>query len=158
VTLTREGQSTTIDFLLSADNQTLARLESFSLTHDPVFSISVEDGRCVGNAQAKVTVVDFDDLECPVCSRVHHMLFPALLDRYKDRVRFVYKDNPLVQIHPWALRAAVDANCLAAQSGEVYWKYIDYIHGHGQEDQRRGTQRGQELLPCWTALAARRPW
>jgi protein-disulfide isomerase len=31
------------------------------------------------------------------------------------------------------MHAAVDANCLAAQSGEAYWNYIDYIHSHGQE-------------------------
>lgn len=31
------------------------------------------------------------------------------------------------------MRAAVNANCLAAQSAEVYWQYVDYLHGHGQE-------------------------
>jgi protein-disulfide isomerase len=31
------------------------------------------------------------------------------------------------------MHAAVDANCLAAQSGEVYWNYVDYLHFHGQE-------------------------
>jgi protein-disulfide isomerase len=31
------------------------------------------------------------------------------------------------------MHAAVDANCLAAQSGDVYWTYVDYLHGHGQE-------------------------
>ena len=31
------------------------------------------------------------------------------------------------------MHAAVDANCLAAQSGEVYWNYVDYLHSHGQE-------------------------
>jgi protein-disulfide isomerase len=36
-------------------------------------------------------------------------------------------------MHPWAMRAAVDANCLAAQSTDVYWAYVDYIHSHGQE-------------------------
>jgi protein-disulfide isomerase len=55
------------------------------------------------------------------------------LDRYKDKVRFVYRDNPLSEIHPWAVHAAVDANCLAAQSGDIYWAFVDYIHSHGQE-------------------------
>jgi protein-disulfide isomerase len=141
VTLTREDHGTTLDFLLSTDNQTLARLESFSLTRDPVFSINIEGRPVRGNPQAKVTVVNFDDLECPVCARVHHELFPALLERYKDRVRFVYKDNPLTEIHPWALRAAVDADCLAAQSRDVYWAYVDYVHSNGQ--QVNGTERSQ---------------
>ena len=64
---------------------------------------------------------------------MHQELFPATLDHYKDLVRFVYKDDPLTEMHPWAMHAAVDANCLAAQSGEVYWTYVDYLHAHGQE-------------------------
>jgi protein-disulfide isomerase len=64
---------------------------------------------------------------------MHQTFFPATQDRYKDTVRFVYKDNPLIEIHPWAMRAAVDANCLAALSGQVYWNYVDYLHSHGQE-------------------------
>jgi protein-disulfide isomerase len=55
------------------------------------------------------------------------------MDHYKDLVRFVYKDDPLSEMHPWAMHAAVDANCLAAQSGDVYWTYVDYLHAHGDE-------------------------
>ena len=64
---------------------------------------------------------------------MHQELFPATFARYKDLVRFVYKDDALTELHPWAMHAAVDANCLAAQSGEVYWTYVDYLHAHGQE-------------------------
>jgi protein-disulfide isomerase len=64
---------------------------------------------------------------------MHTSLFPATLDRYRDKVRFIYKDDPLVELHPWAMRAAVNANCLAAQKGDAYWTYVDYIHSHGQE-------------------------
>ena len=78
-------------------------------------------------------MINFDDLECPYCAQMHQMLFPATLDRYKDKVRFVYRDDPLAEIHPWAMHAAVDANCLAAQSSDVYWTYVDYLHSHGQE-------------------------
>ena len=60
--------------------------------------------------------MNFDDLECPYCAKIHSALFPATLDRYKDLVRVVYKDYPLVEIHPWAMHAAVNSNCLAEQS------------------------------------------
>jgi protein-disulfide isomerase len=40
----------------------------------------------------------------------------------------VYKDYPLVEIHPWAMHAAVDANCLAAQNGDAFWEFADYAH------------------------------
>jgi protein-disulfide isomerase len=86
-----------------------------------------------GNPAAKVTVINYDDLECPYCAQMHQSLFPATLNRYKDTVRFIYKGNPLVSIHPWAMHAAVDSNCLAEQGGEAYWAYVDYIHSHANE-------------------------
>lgn len=133
VTLSRGDKSSVVEFLISTDGRTLARLEKYDLISDPVFQIDVAGRPVRGNPNAKVTVVNFDDLECPYCARMHQSLFPDTLTRYKGLVRFVYKDDPLVQIHPWAMHAAVDANCLAVQSGDVYWKYVDYLHGHGQE-------------------------
>ena len=133
ITLSRGSKSTPVEFLISTDGKTLARLETFNLAKDPASNIDVEGRPIRGNPNAKVTVVNFDDLECPYCARMHTSLFPATLDRYRDKVRFIYKDDPLVELHPWAMRAAVDANCLAAQKGDAYWTYVDYIHSHGQE-------------------------
>jgi len=133
ITLARNGKQKLIDFLISTDNKKLARMETFDLENDPIFSIDVAGRPIRGNPAAKVTVISFDDLECGYCARMHQTLFPATLDHYKDKVRFIYRDDPLVEIHPWAMHAAVDANCLAAQSGPVYWSYVDYLHSHGQE-------------------------
>jgi protein-disulfide isomerase len=133
ITLSRDKKSQVVDFLISTDSQTLARLETFNLAKDPVFSIDVAGRPIRGNPNAKVTVINFDDLECPYCARMHLSLFPSTLDRYKDTVRFIYKDNPLTDLHPWAMHAAVNANCLAAESNDVYWAYVDYLHLHGDE-------------------------
>jgi protein-disulfide isomerase len=133
VTLTSSKKQQEIDFLISTDGKTLARLETFDLVKDPVFAIDIAGRPIRGNPAAKVTVINFDDLECPYCARMHQSLFPSTLARYKDKARFIYKDFPLAELHPWAIHAAVDANCLAAQSGDVYWSYVDYIHSHGDE-------------------------
>jgi protein-disulfide isomerase len=133
VTLARGSKTQVVDFLISADGKTLAHLEKYDLLNDPIFSINVAGRPIRGNPTAKVTVISFDDLECPFCSQMHQTLFPATMERYKGIVRFIYMDNPLVEIHPWAMHAAVNANCLAAQNGEAYWAYVDYIHSHGQE-------------------------
>ena len=134
VTLTRGAKPTVIDFLISTDGKTLARLETFDLANDAIFTINVANRPIRGNPAAKVTVINFDDLECPYCARMHQTFFPATLQHYGDKVRFIYKDNPLPpEMHPWAMHAAVNANCLAAQSSEVYWNYVDYLHTHGQE-------------------------
>jgi protein-disulfide isomerase len=133
ITLSHGSTKKVIDFLISTDNTKLARMETFDLAKDPVFNIDIAGRPIRGNPDAKVTVINFDDLECPYCGRMHSSLFPSTIDRYKDKVRFVYKDDPLTDLHPWAMHAAVDANCLAEQSGQVYWNYVDYVHAHGQE-------------------------
>ncbi len=133
ITLAKGERTSVIEFLISSDGNTLARLEKFDLQKDPVFNIDVTGRPIRGNPAAKVTVINFDDLECPYCGRMHDALFPATLVRYKDKVRFIYKDDPLTELHPWAMHAAVDANCLAAQSGEVYWTYVDFLHRHGED-------------------------
>lgn len=133
VTVSRGAKATVVDFLLSTDGTKLARLETFDLAKDPIFSIDVAGRPVRGNPDAKVTLINFDDLECPYCARLHQELFPRTLERYKDKVRFIYKDNPLADMHPWATHAAVDANCLNTQNTTAYWSYVDYLHSHGQE-------------------------
>ena len=133
ITLSSGGKVQLVNFLISADNSKLIQQDTLDLAKDPANSIDIAGRPIRGNPGAKVTVVNFDDLECPYCARMHQQLFPATAARYKDMVRFVYKDDPLFQIHPWAMHAAVDANCLAAQSGDVYWTYVDYLHTHGDE-------------------------
>jgi len=118
-------------FLVSTDGNTLAQFSKFDISKDPKSLVS-DAGRPArgGPANAPVVIVGFDDLECPFCAKMHSAIFPAIQDRYKDQVRIVYKDFPLTEIHPWALRAAINANCLAAQSAPGYWSYVDYVHAH----------------------------
>jgi protein-disulfide isomerase len=137
VTFDGDGKKQTYDFLLSKDQKTLVRMTKMDLTKDPYAEVMKKidlAGRPVrGNANAKVVVVNYDDLQCPYCSVVHQTLFPQLLKEYGDRVAFIYKDFPLSEIHPWAMHAAVDANCLAAQNGDAYWDFADSTHANRQE-------------------------
>ena len=137
VTVDSEGKKQDLTFLVSKDHSSMMRLTKFDLTKDPLAeTMSKIDvgGRPTRGAKAsKVVVVNFDDLECPFCSRMHQTLFPEILKEYGDRVTFIYKDYPLVEIHPWATHAAVDANCLGAQSGDAYWDFADYIHANQHE-------------------------
>ena len=132
-----EGKQSDFKFLISRDRNTMLRMVKFDLTKDPLAELMSKintTGRPTRGAKsAKVVVVNFDDFECPFCSRMHQALFPELLKEYGDRVTFVYKDYPLVEIHPWATHAAVDANCLAVQNGDAYWDFADYIHANQRE-------------------------
>lgn len=127
------NRTQTVSFLLSKDGNTLARLSKWGLEKDPGSMLPTEGRPVRGNPQAKVTIVNFDDLECPYCARMNAEFFPDTMDHYKGLVKFVYLDYPLVEIHPWAMHAAVDANCLAAQNTSAYWNYVDYLHTHGED-------------------------
>ncbi len=132
-----EGRQKDIKFLLSKDRATMRPMTKFDLTKDPyvelMSKIDVKDRPTRGAKSAKVVAINFDDFECPFCSRMHQTLFPEIFKEYGDRVTFIYKDDPLTEIHPWALHAAVDANCLAAQNTDAYWDFADYIHANKRE-------------------------
>jgi protein-disulfide isomerase len=161
ITFDSGDKKQTFDFLLSKDSKTLIRLTRLDLSKDPYAEVMKKmnlQGRTIrGNKDAKVVVVNFDDFECPFCSRVHQTIFPELLKEYGDKVAFIYKDYPLSEIHPWAIHAAVDANCLAAQNSDAYWEFADYMHANqgeinsakGHDDKlaaldRIATQQGQK--------------
>jgi protein-disulfide isomerase len=131
------GNNKDYKFLVSQDRKTMLRMVKFDLTKDPFTELMSKidlSGRPVRGAKnSKVVVVNYDDLQCPFCSRMHQAMFPEILKEYGDRVTFVYKDYPLSEIHPWAMHAAVDANCLAAQNGDAYWEFADYVHAHPEE-------------------------
>lgn len=132
-----EGKPKEYKFLLSKDRNTMLRVTKFDLTKDPyaevMGKIDVTGRPSRGAKSAKVVVVNFDDFECPYCARMHQTLFPEIFKEYGDRVTFIYKDYPLTEIHPWALHAAVDANCLADQNADAYWDFADTIHANKQQ-------------------------
>src|SRR5208282_2403409 len=133
-----------LKFVVSKDGSSLVRTIKFDLSKDPfaetMGKIDVNGRPTRGAKASKVVVVNFDDFECPFCSRLHQTLFPEILKEYGDRVTFIYKDYPLVEIHPWAVHAAVDANCLATQSTDAYWDFADYVHANKQEVDGEKTQ------------------
>lgn len=146
VTFRGATKSTSFDFLISKDRKTLAHLEKIDISQDLMSKIDVKGRPIRGGDKAKVTIVNYDDFECPYCSRMHAQLFPDLIQRYGDRIKIVYKDFPLLEIHPWAMHAAIDANCLADQNGGAYWDYADYVHAN------RNTIGGKSQLEAFANL------
>ena len=143
------GKTQDLEFLVSKDNKTMVRWVPLDLTKDPfaeiMKKIDVSGRPTRGNKDAKVVAVNYDDFECPFCARMHQTLFPEVLKEYGDRVLFIYKDFPLEESHPWAVHAAVDANCLAAQSNDAYWDFADYVHAN------QHTISAEKTLAAWNA-------
>lgn len=75
-----------------------------------------------GNKNAKVTLVEYSDFECPFCGRFHPTV-KELLAKYGDDVRVVYRHYPLTSIHPNAVPAAEASEC-AAEQGK-FWEFAD---------------------------------
>ena len=133
VSVVDEAGSHPFDFLVSKDNARLYSITKYDLSADPYAKVLDKmklAGRPVaGNKNAKVTIVVYDDYQCPYCARLYDSLFHKTLPEYKDKVRIIYKDFPL-DFHPWAMRAALDANCLAEQSPEAFWEFSDFVHSN----------------------------
>lgn len=83
-----------------------------------------DDDHVLGDADAQVVVIEYGDLECPVCGRFAREVFPTVQADYIDtnRVRWVFRHLPLSEIHPHALRAAAASECAAEQD-----RFYDYI-------------------------------
>ena len=124
------------EFLLARDFSRLIYPRTFDLTEDPfakaAHSVDIAGRPMRGNPQASVTIVMYDDLQCPFCAKQYITLFNEVMNRYRDRVNVVLKDFPLTEAHPWAMDAAVAADCVAQQSHDGYWQFTDYVHTHQQ--------------------------
>lgn len=75
----------------------------------------------LGPEDAPITIIEYSDYQCPFCKRWHDQVFHQLMAAYPHQIRFVYRDFPLMSIHPGALPAAEAANCANEQDA-----YLDY--------------------------------
>jgi protein-disulfide isomerase len=133
VTLQSGSRSQTYEFLISKDEKTLAQLTKIDLGKDPLSVIDVKGRPVRGNPDAKITIINYDDFQCPFCAQFHKTLVTQIMPEYGNNLKVIYKDYPLFKIHPWAIHAAVDANCLNAQNSAAYWNYADYVHANARD-------------------------
>jgi len=87
------------------------------------------DDPALGPSSAPVTLVEFSDFQCPFCQRVAPTL-KQVKQTYGDKVRVVWKDFPLTQIHPQAFKAGEAAHCAADQG--KFWEYHDRLFANQQ--------------------------
>jgi protein-disulfide isomerase len=120
------GNKQSIPFLVSPDGKYFISGEVTDLTIDPLQAtmkkIDLDKRPSRGPADAKVTIVEFSDFQCPFCSRGYQILEEQVMPEYEGKVRLFFKHLPLKSIHPWAEGAALAAECAADQSPEAFWK------------------------------------
>jgi protein-disulfide isomerase len=99
------------------------------------------DGPSLGPADALVTVVEFSDYQCPACRRGHATV-KAMREKYRDRVRWVFRDYPLA-MHENARPAAEAARC-AREQGK-FWEYQDKLYAAPELTREHFLQMAGEL-------------
>ncbi|APJ02535.1 DsbA family protein [Silvanigrella aquatica] len=88
----------------------------------PKVNIDIGNSPSKGPKDAPITIVEFADFQCPYCATAQPTV-EEVLKKYKGKVRYVFKNYPLVQIHPEAIPAAIAAEC--ANKQDKYWQMHD---------------------------------
>lgn len=94
-------------------------------------TLDLEGAPIRGDASAPVTIVEFSDFHCPFCRSVQPTL-TTLLNRYKGKVRLVYKHLPLDSLHPQARRVSEAAYCAGRQ--DKFWQFHDAVYADTSGD------------------------
>ncbi len=90
---------------------------------DPV----TKDDHVIGSPDAEITIVEYTDLECPFCARVHPTLH-QLVTEYNGKVNWVIRHYPLDNLHENARAKAEASECVWEQGGdEAFIKYVDHL-------------------------------
>jgi protein-disulfide isomerase len=129
VTVSLEGQSDTAVVYVSKSGNFLLRGELTDMSRDPFADtrskLHVGNSPSMGPEDAKVTIIEFADFECPSCRQLD-LVLRELLPRHPE-VRLVFKHYPLTDIHPWAMTAAIASQCAYQQNPAAFWKIHDAI-------------------------------
>ncbi|MBP9828273.1 DsbA family protein [Patescibacteria group bacterium] len=87
-------------------------------------ALATTDDPHIGSPDAAITIVEFADFGCPYCAEERFVL-DALVKKYPDDVRLIYRDFPLTDVHPGAELAAMAGEC--AQEQGKFWEFHEAL-------------------------------
>jgi protein-disulfide isomerase len=129
ITVSMGGQSDTAVVYVSKTGNFLLRGELTDMSVDPFADIRsklhVGTSPSIGPEDAKITLIEFADFECPSCRQLD-LVLREMLPRHPE-IRLVFKHFPLTDIHPWAMTAAIASQCVFQQNPSAFWKFHDAI-------------------------------
>jgi protein-disulfide isomerase len=111
-------------------SQTAAQPAGALATEEPKYTrydVPSKGFYSIGPDSAPITIVEFSDYECPFCRRWHQEVYEPLLAAYPGKIKLVYRNLPLISIHPDAMGAAEAAMCAGEQ--DAYWPYHEKLFG-----------------------------
>ena len=116
-----------------------------------IVMVSLDDDPVKGDANAPVTIIEFSDFQCPFCSRFYQQTLSQIEKDYIDtgKVKFVYRDLPLDNLHPNARPAHIAAEC-ADEQGK-FWDYHDILFEKQSEWNRLAAADLQSTLTLYAS-------
>jgi protein-disulfide isomerase len=123
-------------FIASPDFKFVVVGEILDTSVDPTKAVmskmNLEGAPFKGPKDAKVTIVEYSDFQCPYCKRGYDTIEQQVLKEYDGKVKFYFRQFPL-PFHPWAQPAAIATECAASQKPETFWKLYDAFFSHQSE-------------------------
>jgi protein-disulfide isomerase len=108
------------------------------------------DDHAQGPESADVTLVEYGDYECPYCGKAHPIV-KQIQKQFGKRLRFVFRNFPLSQMHPHAEAAAEVAEFVGAQG--KFWEMHDLLYEHQERlGEALYLELGEELKLSTTAM------
>jgi protein-disulfide isomerase len=103
----------------------------YSMSVEKTYNVGITiTDHITGGADAKVTLVEYSDFQCPACGEFEPVV-EDIIKQYGDQLKFEAKNFPLIQIHPFAESAAVAAEA-AAQQGK-YFEFHNMLYAKQSE-------------------------
>ncbi len=139
-----------VPFTMSADGKFVVFAAAEDVTVDPskavMAKIKTEGRPFRGPKDAKVTIVEYSDFQCPFCTKGYTTLETQVLKEYGDKVKFYFKHFPLA-FHPWAEPAAIAAECALQQKPDAYWKlYHAYFEKQKEINPQNVKEKSWEFI------------
>ena len=148
IQMSRGTQTQNIEILMSADSKYVVfsgadRSGSVvgvieDVTKNPFAEVAakvdklIKDRPVRGPKDAKVTIVEWSDYQCPYCSRAHATVTNQVMKEYDGKVKLIYKNFPLA-FHKWAEPAGIAAECAFKQDEASFWTLYDYFFDNQQQ-------------------------
>lgn len=120
----RSGNLNLSDLNFSQTVSTITKLATEPVK-DQVYDVVLKNRPTLGNASAPVTIVEFADFGCPF-SRTSSFVMRSLATKYPNKFQYIYRDFPLIELHPLAQTASEAAAC-ANEQGK-FWEYHDKLY------------------------------
>jgi len=129
----KEGQKAIREDLKAIKDLLTAKQKARNPVQDVDLTIKVTDDPAKGKPDAKITLIEFTDYQCPFCSRHTRATLPQLEKDFIEtgKIRYVLRDFPLSSLHPQAPKAHEGAHCAGDQG--KYWEMHNQLFAHQKE-------------------------